>query len=255
MSIKAKKGLGQHFLRDVFVIDNIANAVPKSTNRRLMEIGPGEGVLTKRLLPNHPNMIAVEIDKEAIRYLKTTLPTLNIIEHDFLRLDWENLRNDFPFSVVGNLPYYITSPILFSFLDFPERWSSAVFMMQKEVADRLVARPRTKDYGILSVQTQLMADVELLFDVDRNAFYPPPKVTSSVVRLSPKEFPNDVDRELFKKVVKAAFGQRRKMMSNSLKAFMGGAELKSEFNLTRRAEELLPEEFIELTKIWPDIEI
>lgn len=236
-----------------------------------MEIGPGTGALTRLLMERYADLEVIEIDSRAVDYLRDVYPDLTIHEQDVLKTDWQGLATS-PISVVGNLPYYITSPILFSVLDRRELFSSAVFMMQKEVAERLVAKPRTKDYGILSVQTQLWSKPEYLFSVSRHVFTPKPNVESAVVRLTfdhstePQEntrLDTQVDAGKIKMVVRTAFNQRRKTLSNALKSILverfPDAETRADFaaaqGLSRRAEELTPLEFVDLTRAIYDLRV
>jgi 16S rRNA (adenine1518-N6/adenine1519-N6)-dimethyltransferase len=245
-SIAPKKSLGQHFLRDLRVCDRIAASVPAKPEEPVVEIGPGEGALTQYLVPRFSNLTCIEVDPRAVAVIREKFPQAALIEQDFLTVPLDAWKEK-PAHLCGNLPYYITSPILFQYLDNLSCFTSGVFMMQKEVADRLKAVPRTKDYGILSVQTQLKCSVECLFDVAPGAFYPPPKVWSTVVRLMPKAEQAEVSDLWLKRTVRTAFNQRRKTLRNSLKAGFGDAVEKAEhLRLERRAEELFPEEFVEL---------
>lgn len=261
--VSPKKSLGQHFLIDGNIIRKIVGSLTPKEGDTVIEIGPGTGALTASLHKLHPDMLAVEVDQRSIELLKKDIPGLNILHQDVLDVDWGGMMSgrmasapikgafDAPLlSVIGNLPYYITSPILFHVLDHREYFREAVFMMQKEVAERLVAKPRTKDYGILSVQTQLLCRVELLFLVPPTVFVPPPKVDSAVVKLHFDGPPPDVELSYMKKVVRMAFNQRRKKLSNAIK------ELLTEENrprvahwLDKRAEELTPGEFVDLCRL------
>lgn len=246
--LKPKKSLGQHFLRDRNIIRKIVDAIPvKDSSDLVLEIGPGTGTMTEVLLERFENILAVEIDQRAVRHLNEKFPTLTVLHRDVLNVSWDELlSHDGNIHVVGNLPYYITSQILFAILANRERLSSAILMMQKEVAGRLVAEPRTKAYGILSVQVQLMSSPEILFDVSPHVFYPPPKVTSSVVRLKFDQPPLVCSDQHLKTVVRTAFQQRRKKMSNSLKS-IGTLPDGPEFDYDARAEAWLPETYEKLT--------
>jgi len=248
-----KKSLGQHFLIDGNIIRKIVGSLTPQPGDTVIEIGPGTGALTASLHKLHPDMIAVEVDPRSIEVLNKDIPGLNILHQDVLDVDWGKvgeLKSEIGnLSVIGNIPYYITSPNLFHLLDHLEYFREAVFMMQKEVAERLVAKPRTKDYGILSVQTQLLCRVELLFLVPPTVFVPPPKVDSAVVKLHFDGPPPDVELGYMKKVVRMAFNQRRKKLSNAIR------ELLTEENrprvahwLDKRAEELTPGEFVDLCR-------
>ncbi len=252
MPFSLKKSLGQHFLHDPNIIRKIAGTLRAPEGTAVVEIGPGAGALTEALLEQHPALTAVEIDERAVAYLRRQLPALDVRHRDVLEVDWRALAEEKgpPLYVVGNLPYQITSPILFDLLDARASLAEAVLMMQKEVAERLVAVPRTKCYGILSVLVQHCAAPELLFDVSRHVFHPKPRVTSAVVRLTfRREAEGQVDFDALRTVVRAAFNQRRKMLRNSLRAWTKdrGLELPHDWG-RKRAEALTPAEFVELTR-------
>tara|TARA_R110000868_G_scaffold383578_5_gene650618 strand:- start:697 stop:1470 length:774 start_codon:yes stop_codon:yes gene_type:complete len=246
LSFKTKKSLGQHFLTDNNIINKILKSVHAKEGDRLIEIGPGTGALTKWLVQEHKDVHAIELDQRAVAVLEEQLTGLTIHQQDVLKVDWKDLISETGEThVIGNLPYYITSPILFSLLESREYFSEAILMMQKEVAQRLVASPSTKEYGILSVQTQLMSTPELLFDVSPNSFSPPPKVMSSVIRITfnkPKMLCSD---KTLKSVVRTAFNQRRKKLSNSLKPALGEF-FPDGFNYDERAENWTPDRYADL---------
>ena len=223
MQVRAKKGLGQHFLRDHQIASDIVEALVMNDRTRVLEVGPGMGVLTRFLLQkNSYETTVVEIDHESVDYLKTYLPELNgrIIEGDFLHMDLKNKYSDVPFSLIGNFPYNISSQILFKVLDNRELIPEVVGMLQKEVAERICTGPGSKTYGILSVLLQAWYHVEYLFTVSEDVFDPPPKVKSAVVRLTANgRISLGCNERLFKSVVKQAFNQRRKMLRNSIKSF------------------------------------
>ncbi|MEP1307702.1 MAG: 16S rRNA (adenine(1518)-N(6)/adenine(1519)-N(6))-dimethyltransferase RsmA [Balneola sp.] len=247
MSFKTKKSLGQHFLTDNNIIHKIVNAIKAEKNNRIIEIGPGTGALTKWLVQKYNDVHVIEVDKRAIEVLENEVEGITIHQQDVLKVDWNDLvSNEGKTYVVGNLPYYITSPILFSLLEFRHLFEDAILMMQKEVAERLVATTSTKAYGILSVQTQLMSTPEILFDVSPNSFSPPPKVTSSVLRLTfdkPKLECSDIN---LKTVVRTAFNQRRKKISNSLKPVLGDHQPEG-YNFDHRPENWEPDIYAKLT--------
>ena len=256
--LQPKKTLGQNFLRDPNTIRKIAAAVRAPEGAAVVEIGPGTGALTAELLVRHPDLTAVEVDERAVAYLKREHPSLDVRHADVLAVDWAALAAEKggPLYVVGNLPYYITSQILFSLVDARAVVREAVVMMQLEVAERLVAVPRTKAYGILSVQLQLFARPELLFRVSRNVFFPKPDVTSAVVRLGfggDEEKTAGVDPSLLREVVRTAFNQRRKTLHNSLGVWTRdrGIELPEAW-AGRRAEELDPPTFVALARYLED---
>ncbi|MBH1959453.1 MAG: 16S rRNA (adenine(1518)-N(6)/adenine(1519)-N(6))-dimethyltransferase RsmA [Flavobacteriia bacterium] len=252
MSVRAKKHLGQHFLTDENIAKNIVDALSLENYSKVLEVGPGMGVLTKYLLDKNAEIFVAEIDMESIDYLKNHYPKLQA-QHftgDFLKIDVANVFND-QVAVIGNFPYNISSQILFKIIDFYDYVPEMVGMFQKEVAERTAAVPRTKDYGILSVLVQALYDVKYLFTVHENVFNPPPKVKSGVIRLTrnPKEglAGNEV---LFKQIVKAGFGQRRKKLSNSLKVLNIPEALQNHPFLEKRAEELSVQDFISFTIEW-----
>lgn len=247
--VRAKKFLGQHFLKDLSVAQRIAETI---TAGRVLEIGPGMGVLTQYLLKN-PNLqtTAIEIDRESVAYLKEWYPELHLIEGDFLKLDLNIIYPDGDFCVIGNYPYNISSQIFFKMLDHKDRIPVCSGMIQKEVAERIASKPGKKAYGILSVLLQAYYDIEYLFTVDEHVFNPPPKVKSAVVRLTRNNRQQlDCDEALFKTVVKTAFNQRRKQMRNSLMGIVGKENpLLNDPIFTKRPEQLSVEEFISLTKL------
>lgn len=245
--MQPRKSLGQHFLTDANIADKIVSALRIDPGEPVVEIGPGTGALTGRLLNRFRDFCAIEVDERSIERLRSDYPNIVLFHEDILRFDWSALyENKGRLSVIGNLPYYITSPILFSVLDQSHLFDKAVFMIQKEVAERLTAVPRTKAYGILSVQVQALAKVNYEFTVSRHVFFPKPKVESGVISLEffhpdlPCQFEN------FKKIVRTAFNQRRKQLKNALSSIID-KETNFDFDLTRRPEELSPEEFINLT--------
>ncbi len=248
--LRPRKRLGQNFLRDGNVARKIVAAV--SSGGAIVEIGPGTGALTEWLLPRDPGLTAIEVDPRAVELLRDRWPNFDVREADVLTLDWAKLAEERggPLHVVGNLPYYITTPILFSLLD-AERGSigEAVVMMQREVAQRIVASRGTKVYGILSVVLQKLAEPKLLFDVSRNVFHPKPDVTSSVVRFGFDVPDLGVDSGLFRTVVRMAFNQRRKTLRNSLQRLTD--RVPPQF-AQLRAEALSPDDFVELTRYLSD---
>ncbi len=248
MSIKAKKSLGQHFLTDRNIISKIYNSIDAKPDQQLIEIGPGTGALTEFLYSKYPGLSVVEIDKRAIELLEQKYPGLNIVAEDVLKVDWNTLIDlkKGKGVVIGNLPYYISSPILFSVLDERHLFDKAYFMIQKEVAQRIVSEPNTKDYGILSVQCQLMSEPQILFHVSPHSFSPPPKVESSVIELTFKNRELGCKMANLKKVVRTAFNQRRKKLSNALKPVLGDQQ-PPEFDFDLRAENWSPEEYEKLT--------
>ncbi len=249
--VRAKKFLGQHFLTDLSIAQRIADTL-SSAKCPVLEIGPGMGVLTQYLIKN-PNiqLTAIEIDRESVAYLREWYPELHLIEGDFLKADLSTIFPTGPFCVIGNYPYNISSQIFFKVLEYRDRIPVCSGMIQKEVAQRLAAKPGKKDYGILSVLLQAYYDIEYLFTVGNHVFSPPPKVESAVIRLTRNQRERlDCDEQLFKTVVKTAFNQRRKQMRNSLQQLVGkGNPLLQENIFTKRPEQLHVDEFVELTKM------
>lgn len=246
LRIKPRKSLGQHFLTDHNILDKIARSPASGPDTPVIEIGPGTGALTHYLLKKYRHLAVIEVDSRAVDVLHDTFPELEIIGRDILEVEWSDvIKDETPRLVVGNLPYYLTSPILFKVLDNAHYFQEAVFMIQKEVGDRIVARQGTKDYGILSVQLQRLASVKLLFNVSRNAFYPKPDVESCVIRLLFDRPVLACSLKNFKLLVRTAFNQRRKKLSNSLKSLIGDFILPENIK-DKRAEELTPVDFEEL---------
>lgn len=250
--VKAKKNLGQHFLKDKEIARRIAATLDQFPSLPVLEVGPGTGVLTEFLLENQRDLTVVEIDRESVAYLKEHYSTLNgkILEQDFLRMDLTQCF-DGPFCIIGNYPYNISSQIFFKVLDHKDSVPCCSGMIQKEVAERMVASPGNKAYGILTVLLQAWYDVEYLFTVNEQAFIPPPKVKSAVVRLTRnKRKQLNCNEKLFKMVVKTGFNQRRKMLRNSVKSLLSGEDpLPDDPMLTKRPEQLSIEQFEELTNL------
>lgn len=246
--IRPKKSLGQHFLTDQNIIDKIADSIPAKDGHRVIEIGPGTGALTEALIEKYDDVVAVELDQRAIEVLQKKFPELTVHHKNVLEVDWQDLTaGKEKTHVVGNLPYYITSQILFSLLEARHLFADATLMMQKEVAERLVADIRTKDYGILSVQTQLMSSPEILFPVSRNCFSPPPNVDSAMVRLTFDKGDLNCSDAHLKTVVRTAFNQRRKKLSNSLKPVVDKKQQPDGFDYDKRAEAWTPDIYEKLT--------
>ncbi len=253
MSLKPLKSLGQNFLTDENYIRKIVNAVEINSNDILIEIGPGTGALTKHFIDKNIEFYAIEKDTRAYNYLKNKYENLNIINDDILNFNFEAFEK---FSVVGNLPYYITSEIIYRLLLNHKKVISGVFTVQKEVAERITATPDNKNYGILSVAVQLYAKPSLLFNIPPGAFYPAPKVTSSVIHMQFYNEPQFEEPELLMKFIKACFSQRRKKLSNSLKTYLNSRKFDIELIrnssyhnlLDKRAENLSITDFINLYK-------
>ncbi|HYX10149.1 MAG TPA: 16S rRNA (adenine(1518)-N(6)/adenine(1519)-N(6))-dimethyltransferase RsmA [Bacteroidales bacterium] len=247
--VRAKKSLGQHFLKDQNIAVKIVNSLDTPPSGQVLEIGPGTGVLTAYLIENTKfRTTVIEIDRESVAYLNKRYPSLDIIEADFLRVDLGKYFST-PFSIIGNFPYNISSQIFFRILDLRQQIPSVVCMIQKEVAERIAAPPGNKTYGILSVLLQAYYDIDYLFTVSQSVFSPPPKVKSAVIRLTRNQTEKlDCNEKLFFKVVKTAFNQRRKTLRNALKGLFPGTIPQAEI-LSLRAERLSVEQFVELTKL------
>lgn len=242
-----KKSLGQHFLKDENICKKIVAALEENKPAQLVEVGPGGGALTKYLLPlTDIDFKAVELDDEKVAYLNQNFPAINgkIIHQSFLDID---APFEGSFTVIGNFPYNISSQILFKVLDWKDQVPTVIGMFQKEVAERVCAKPKNKTYGIISVLIQAHYEVEYLFDVPPESFNPPPKVMSGVIRLTRKVDAYKMHSEkAFRNLVKTAFNQRRKMLRNAVKSLFDETTLQDEI-FTKRAEQLSIEDFAALT--------
>jgi 16S rRNA (adenine1518-N6/adenine1519-N6)-dimethyltransferase len=251
-TVRAKKHLGQHFLKTEAVAENIANTIVDGEVSKLLEIGPGMGVLTKYLMQKQQTEVHVcEIDTESVFYLEKNFPGLHqrIIPADFLQLDLTKLFDGGPFGVTGNFPYNISSQILFKVWENYDRIPVFSGMFQKEVAERVCAKPGSKTYGILSVLLQSTYDLEYLFTVGPEHFNPPPKVQSGVMRMTIKpDYQPVISHSALKEIVKLAFNQRRKTLRNALKSMQFEMNETIIMLLTKRAEQLDVDAFITLAK-------
>lgn len=247
MNVKAKKHLGQHFLKEENIAKQIVDALTWENYNQVLEIGPGMGVLTKFLMQEKKNVSVVEIDSESVEYLHNNYPTLKIFGEDFLKMDLVKAFNNEPVCILGNFPYNISTQIVFKILEDREQIPEMVGMFQKEVAERICSKKGSKIYGILSVLTQAYYETEYLFTVDEHVFNPPPKVKSGVMRMKRKHTHLEVDERLFFNIVKTAFNQRRKTLRNALKSLNISQHGVDENLLNLRAEQLSVEDFIELT--------
>jgi 16S rRNA (adenine1518-N6/adenine1519-N6)-dimethyltransferase len=249
--VKPKKHLGQHFLVDLGIAEKIAMALKGHLGvKKILEIGPGMGVLTDFLKKENWDLYLVDIDAESILYLNQKYPELGekIIEADYLKTDFTPIMKG-PYAVIGNFPYNISSQIFFKVLEERNRVTEVVCMLQKEVAQRIASPKGNKDYGILSVLLQAYYDIEYLFSVPPEVFNPPPKVNSGVIRLTRNATINlECDEKLFFKVVKQGFGTRRKTLRNCMKSLGLSDEMKEDPILDKRAEQLDVQEFVMLTK-------
>ncbi len=249
--VRAKKHFGQHFLNNELIAKQIVEALQLPAScKQVLEIGPGMGVLTKHFIENkNVDFYVSEIDFESIKYIQTHFPSIKekIIEGDFLQMDIAKQFNG-PVSIIGNFPYNISSQILFKVLEFKNQVPLVVGMFQKEVAVRLTSQPGNRDYGILSVLMQAWYDLEYLFTVSEHEFIPPPKVKSAVIRVVRKQN-NSIgcDESDFKRIVKQAFNQRRKILRNALRSLVPADRLNELPFLDLRAERLSWQQFVELT--------
>lgn len=250
--VRAKKHLGQHFLIDLGIARDIAHSLSLNNYSKVLEVGPGMGVLTQFLILLDTETFVIEIDKESVSYLKKHYPELDnhLIEGDFLKLPLEEIFME-PIAIIGNFPYNISSQILFKAIDHKDLIPEIVGMFQKEVAERVVSPPGSKKYGVISVLLQCYYDVEYLFTVDETVFDPPPKVKSAVIRLRRNDRDKlDCDEKKFIQVVKTAFSKRRKTLRNALKSLNLVDENSASQYLSLRAEQLSVENFMNLTSCF-----
>jgi 16S rRNA (adenine1518-N6/adenine1519-N6)-dimethyltransferase len=254
MQVRAKKRLGQHFLKDKSIADRIVNALIEiDSGSRVLEIGPGTGVLSNILVDQNQidDLVLIDLDKESIDFLKKNIKSEHciIVHADFLKTDLSSFFSNQSFSIIGNFPYNISSQIFFKILEYKNQVTSVVGMLQKEVAERLASKEGSKTYGILSVLLQAFYDIEYLFSVPPEVFIPPPNVNSGVIRIERNDRSDlGCDEKLFSRVVKAGFQTRRKTLRNALKTINLPDSVKESEVLNNRAEQLSVEQFIELTR-------
>jgi len=244
----ARKRFGQHFLSDPAVVDRIVASIDPRPGQALIEIGPGRGAITLPVLERCHALTVIELDRDLIGRLRRT-PGLEVIEADALQVDFKDLASPVGagrLRVFGNLPYNISTPLLFHLLDAADRVEDQHFMLQREVVERMAAAPGGKDYGRLSVMLQWRYAIESLFDVGPEAFVPPPRVHSAVVRMTPLQDTAGVDRGLLGEIVTVAFSQRRKLLRHTLGRWLEGREGAPPFDVQRRAEEVSVEEYLGL---------
>ncbi|MBT3478423.1 MAG: 16S rRNA (adenine(1518)-N(6)/adenine(1519)-N(6))-dimethyltransferase RsmA [Candidatus Marinimicrobia bacterium] len=245
-----RKKWGQNFLTDTNLLDRIVRTVDPQENDSILEIGPGDGSLTEKIFPNVKEMAVIEIDPLLIKHLsiRSDLKGLQIVHGDVLLQNIEDILISNPVRVVGNIPYNITSPIIFWLIEQLDFWNDAFIMMQKEVGQRLTAKIGTKEYSRLSIIVGVYLDVEMCFKIPPDVFYPKPKVDSTIIRFTKKEKPIVSDDQFikFNKIVKAAFSMRRKMLRNSLSGFDIPDNIREEIDFTRRPETLSIAEFAKL---------
>ena len=246
---RARKRFGQHFLTDRAVIDAIIDAIDPREGEALVEIGPGLGAMTLPLLERIPQLTVIELDRDLAARLRQR-KGLTVVESDVLKVDFAELatQRGQKLRVVGNLPYNISTPILFHLLGFVDRVLDQHFMLQKEVVDRMAAGPGGKDYGRLSVMLQWRYRIESVLDVPPEAFDPPPRVDSAVVRMLPHAEPAALDPALLEELVASAFSQRRKLLRHSLGRWLEARGFGGDFDLQRRAEEVPVEEYVALAQ-------
>ena len=248
--VKAKKHLGQHFLKDLNIAQKIADTLSLANYKKVVEIGAGMGVLTQFLLKKDTEVYVVEIDKESVAYLEAHYPELRgkIIADDFLKYDIAGYLRE-PFAIIGNFPYNISTQIVFKLLELRDYVPEFSGMFQKEVAERICECEGSKTYGILSVLVQAFYEATYLFTVSEGVFNPPPKVKSGVLRLVRKpDYHLDCDEALFFTIVKTAFNQRRKTLRNSLKPLLTNESLKKNSIFDKRPEQLPWQDFVFITK-------
>lgn len=247
--MKAKKRLGQHFLEDEAVIQQIIQLIKAKCAHSLplVEVGPGQGILTKDLFDSYDTFKAIEFDRDMISILKQDLPPKALIQADFLKLDIRELFGSEQYCLVGNFPYNISTQIVFKLIDNRDKIPVMVGMFQKEVAERICATPTGKKIGVISVRAQAHYTAEKVFDIPPTAFNPPPKVESSIIVLTrKKDYEIDCDYKLFTKIIKMSYGQRRKKLRNTLKSYL--QDLDNPI-FQKRPEELSVEEFVNITKM------
>ena len=248
MILKPKKHLGQNFLINEEIAENIVDSLVLKKSKNIMEIGPGKGALTKFIIQKSNRIKLIEIDLSCVRVLKNKFQKLKVIHDDFLKIDLNTLGFK-KYALIGNFPYNVSSQILFHALNYRNNITEIVGMFQKEVAERICSKPNSKKYGVLSVILQAYFDCEQLFDVSSKNFYPQPKINSTVIRLTRNKISElDCRHEDFIRTVKEGFSQRRKKLKNALKKMTKLDEKSLENTLQKRAENLSVNEFVMLTK-------
>ncbi|WKZ70656.1 MAG: 16S rRNA (adenine(1518)-N(6)/adenine(1519)-N(6))-dimethyltransferase RsmA [Melioribacteraceae bacterium] len=249
---KPLKRFGQNYLVDQNIVKKIISEFAPTHENVIIEIGPGRGVLTEQLNKTGATVYAVEIDKRVIDELKEKFQNVQFINKDFLKINLDEFGNEKKLRIIGNIPYNITSPILFKLIDNLDSVSDALFMVQFEVAQRIIAKPRTKEYGILSVILNHFFNVELCFKVPPTVFYPKPKVDSAIIKLTANRIKESFDNKLFINTVKGAFGNRRKNLKNSYSNSILSAYKFDSFpvELTKRAEELIISDYLKIYEFF-----
>lgn len=250
--MKAKKSYGQHFLTQEPIAERIAKSLTRTDeyDAQVLEVGPGKGMLTKHLLAQDYKLLCVEADPDMVDFLNKQYPKMlkgRVISADFMKIPLENYYNE-QFAIIGNFPYNISSQIIFKAIDYRAQVVEVVGMFQHEMAARVCSKPGSKEYGVITVLTQAYYDCEYLFSVHHSAFSPPPRVESAVIRLTRKaEMDIACDAVLFKTIVKLAFGQRRKMLRNTMRALIESDDVLQEPFFNERPEQLSVQDFIDLT--------
>jgi len=249
-----RKRFSQNFLEDQSVIENIVNIINPQKNDHIIEIGPGKGALTIPIFNNVKKLNVIEIDKDLVKLLRRNIGDKNLIihEHDALKFDYSKFKHS-NLKLIGNLPYNISTPLLFHLLSYKDKIKNMFFMLQKEVVERICAKPGTKEYGRLSVMLQYYCDVESMLIIKPEAFYPSPKVDSSIVKITPRQEPKYqlFNEDCFEKIVKAAFSQRRKTLYNGLKKYLDETDIKKiGIPQNERAEKLEVKDFVKLSNLY-----
>jgi 16S rRNA (adenine1518-N6/adenine1519-N6)-dimethyltransferase len=247
-----RKRFGQHFLVDGFIIESIVDCIEPQPFEALVEIGPGLGAMTNPVVKRSGQLTVIELDRNLAARLRQRRE-LSVVEADVLNVDFAELAGQFSkrLRVIGNLPYNISTPILFHLMGFVDSVQDQHFMLQKEVVDRMVASPGNKDYGRLSVMLQWRYQMECLLDVPPEAFDPPPRVNSAIVRMTPRTAPRPVDPAVLKEMVAVAFSQRRKLLRHTLGPWLQSHSFPGSFDLQRRAEEVPVDEYLDLLASLP----
>ena len=246
MAIRSRKRFGQNFLTDANIIQQIVSAINPAPTDHILEIGPGRGAITN-LLVGSCHLDLVEIDRNLVERLETLYPGVTIYSEDILKFDFSRLRSPAPIRIVGNLPYNISTPLLFKLFSHSERIEDLTFMLQLEVVDRITAQPSSKNYGRLSIMSQYHCDAEKLFQIPSSAFTPRPKVESALIRLTPRRNPTLVanDLELLGQILVAAFSKRRKTVRNALASHLSGEDLQRlNIDTGLRPENLSPDDYV-----------
>jgi len=253
MVLRARKRFGQNFLVDHGMIQKIIGSIDIKRDDHIVEIGPGRGALTQPLSESRCDLTLIEIDRDLAAELSARFPDAKLINQDVMKIDFNTFADNSPIRIIGNLPYNISTPLLFKLFDSGEHIQDMYFMLQREVVDRMTAAPSTKAYGRLSVMTQLHCETDKLFEVPPQAFSPRPKVQSAVIRLTPNRKATDVDRKLLEGILIQAFSMRRKTIRNALRKFLTVEELESlHLDPQLRPENLTIADYLSCTRFVGD---